>query len=391
MNMIKRIVVAAIVVAVIGGVVYWRAFSPVAVSAYRVDRRDVLAEVMGTGTLEAKIQTSISPKISGRISSLHCDQGDRVQAGDLLVELNDRELEEQVAIAQASVDIAQSAINRLQAERARAEAVLKQAESSHDRNLQLVRQNAVSQDEVDKSGEALGIAIASLDAAEAAIIEGQKQLISAEETLHYHQARLSDTRIVAPFDGLITRRRREVGDVVIPGTTILTLISEEELWISAWVDETELGRVHLDQPARVVFRSEPDQLFPGSVARIGKETDRETREFVVDVQVHQLPNNWAMGQRAEVYLEAHRADHALAVPLEYIQWSGEVPSVFVLESGRARRQTIEIAVRGREYLAVKSGLDESDVVLRPGEPGQLRDGRRVREVADRFTAEEDSP
>jgi hypothetical protein len=65
-----------------------------------------------------------------------------------------------------------------------------------------------------------------------------------------------------------------------------------------------MARLEPGQPARVIFRSEPDRSYPGRVVRLGRETDRETREFVVDVQPEVLPKNWAIGQRAEVYIEA---------------------------------------------------------------------------------------
>ncbi len=165
-----------------------------------------------------------------------------------------------------------------------------------------MQSKAVSQEEVDKAVEALAIADAGLSRAVAAITEGQKDLIAAEKTLEYHRARLADTKIVAPFDGLIVRRHRDSGDVVVPGTAILTLISTDELWISAWVEEAEMAKLKADQVARVVFRSEADHAYSVRAVRLGREADRETREFIVDVRVREWPENWAVGQRAEVYI-----------------------------------------------------------------------------------------
>lgn len=81
---------------------------------------------------------------------------------------------------------------------------------------------------------------------------------------------------MAPFDGLIVARQREAGDVVVPGSSILTLISTDLLWIRAWVDETEMSRLAESQSARVVFRSEPERAYPGRVLRLGREADRES-------------------------------------------------------------------------------------------------------------------
>ena len=246
------------------------------------------------------------------------DQGSRVSAGDLLVRLDDEELTQQVAIAQANVDAASAAIVRLTTDKNRAAAVYDQAKKSYDRVESLMKQKAVSRDEADKAVEALAVAESGVSRAEAAIAEGQKELVAAEKTLEYHRARLLDTKINAPFDGLIVKRSREPGDVVVPGSSILTLISTDELWISAWIDETEMARLKTDQSARVVFRSEPDKTYPGTVVRLGREADRETREFIVDVRVLELPTNWAVGQRAEAYIQTAKKDDVLLLPASLI-------------------------------------------------------------------------
>ena len=81
----------------------------------------------------------------------------------------------------------------------------------------------------------------------------------------------------SPYDGLVTRRDRDPGGIVVPGASILQLVATNEIWVSAWVDETAMTGLKVDQPARVVFRSEPAKNYAGEVARLGRETDRETR------------------------------------------------------------------------------------------------------------------
>ena len=95
----------------------------------------------------------------------------------------------------------------------------------------------------------------------------------------------SPTRaFTVPFDGLITRRDRDLGDIVVPGACIFQLISTEDIWVSAWVDESFRAVLQPGQKARIVFRSEPGKDYAGSVIRISREVDRETREFLVDVR-----------------------------------------------------------------------------------------------------------
>jgi HlyD family secretion protein len=373
-----RALKAIVLLSVVGGVIYWMRFAPVSVIAHSIQRDSIVAEVMGTGTLEARVAATISPKISGRIGEVLVDQGDRVSVGDVLVRLDDEELKQQVAIAQANVEAAAAAIDRLKTDKNRATAVFEQAQKSHDRVRALIEQNAVSHDDVDKSTEALAVAIVGISRAEAGIAEGQKELVSAEKTLEYHRARLQDTEIRTPFDGLIVKRSREPGDVVVPGSSMLTLISTDELWISAWVDETEMSRVRQGQVARVLFRSEPDRSYPGTVARLGREADRETREFIVDIRVLELPENWAVGQRAEAMIEVAEKADAIVLPAKLlVNRSGE-SGVFVNAEGVARWKPVTAGLRSRDSLEVLEGLQPGDVVVIPTDPqAALRQGQSI--------------
>jgi HlyD family secretion protein len=158
----------------------------------------------------------------------------------------------------------------------------------------------------------------------------------------------------------------------------LTLISTEVLWIRAWVDETEMSKLATNQPARVVFRSQPAQTYPGVVVRLGRQADRETREFVVDVQVSKLPANWAVGQRAEVFIETDRRDRALTIPLTTLVRRDEQDGVFVEDDGTARWKPVTLGLRGRAAAEVRDGLAVGDVVLTPATgTSALTEGQRV--------------
>ena len=364
--------------AVLGGIVYWLKFSPVPVREHCIEAGEIVAEVMGTGTLEARVKSIVSPKIAGRIDKLLVDQGDRVTAGQLLFELDDAELKQQVEIAQANIASAQAALDRLQADRTQAAAVLEQARQNHERVQKLVARDAASAEERDKATEALGVAQAGVARAEAALLEGRKQLIAAEKNLDYRHAVLADTQVKAPFDGLIVRRYRDPGDIVVPGSPTLNLISLDEIWISAWVDETEMARLRVDQPARVVFRSEPDRSYQGQVARLGREADRETREFVVDVRVLKLPDNWAVGQRAEVYIETDRKSSVPVLPTNFVMWREDEAGVFCRVGDWAQWRLVKLGLQSRETAEIVGGVQPGDVVLAAaGSKSPSLEGRRV--------------
>ncbi len=373
-----RLLKIGLIAGVVGYIIYWMRFSPVPVAGHQIKRGEIVAEVMGTGTLESRVRVTISPKISGRIEMILADQGDRVSQGDVLVKLDDAELAQQVEIAQASLAASEAAVKRLEADQGRAEAVAAQASREHRRLEQLISKNASSQADYDKAVESLAVGQAGIARAEAAIIEGQQQVLAARKTLAYQQTRLADTQIAVPFDGLIVQRQREPGDVVVPGSPILQLVSLEQLWISAWIDETEMARIEIGQPARVIFRSEPERSFPGEVTRLGKEADRETREFVVDVEVLEFPKNWAVGQRGEVYIETARKSDATLLPAPYVRWLEDSSGVFVDRGNRAGWQPFQAGLRSRDMIEVVAGLTPGDTVIMPQDPrAKLIEGKRI--------------
>ncbi len=218
-----------------------------------------------------------------------------------------------MAVAEVELAAVRASIDRLIADRGRAEAVLAQARLTSERLIAAAAARPRGRRK-DKSREAVAIAEAELARAAAALIEGHRRAAATESSLEYERARLQDMSVLAPFDGPVLRRDRDEGDVVTAGSVVLQLASLNEVWVTAWVDETELARLAVDQPARVVFRSEPEMKYEGVVARIGRETDRETREVVVDVRVDGLPVNWAAGQRADVYILVDRRDGVAVLP-----------------------------------------------------------------------------
>lgn len=345
-------------------------FSAISVIEYSVAKGNVVAEVMGTGTLEARVKSTISSKISGRLQEILVDQGDKVSAGQLLFTLEDSDLRQQVEIAKATLVFWNASLARLEADHNQAKAVLEAAAKEFNRNQKLFAQSVISPQENEVSIERLRIAEAGLSRAVAGELEGRKQISTAEKTLNYNVARLEDTRVFAPFDGLIVKRYRDPGDIGVPGSPILMLVATNELWVSAWVDETEISRLRPDQVARVVFRSEAKKDYKGKVSRLGKETDRETREFVVDVRILEMPENWAVGQRAEVYIEVDRKTGVILLPSKFISWKDQTPGVYCRVGSRAVWREVSLGIRGADTIEINSGVTIGDTVLMPTTAGK---------------------
>ena len=380
---VRRLIWGGLKVALIAGIaasgVWWLRFAPVRVDVHQVETGTVIDEVMGTGSLEAHVRAAVGPRITGRLATVLVDQGDRVTGGQLVATLYDGDLRQRVEIAKAELAVARAGVEVAAAAIVRAEANAVHARTSFLRVEPLAAQQVLSSDELDLATQQRDLAEADLRLAQLAKVESEHVVVKATEGLRYDQERLADTRIVAPFDALVVKRDREPGDVVVPGGTIIDVVSTEELWISAWVDETALGRLAPGQPARVVFRSAPDTSILGTVVRLAPQTDAETRELLIDVALSELPATWAIGQRAEIYVETERREDVLVLPQQLIVWHKGVPRVLVDDAGVARWRDVVLGLRGTDTVEVIRGVvaGESVILIADGSTTP-REGRQLR-------------
>lgn len=378
---VKIAIKVFLVLGVIAFAVYFMRFSPGEVNLYPVTRGIVVNEVMGTGTLEARVRAAVSPKISGLLTEVKADQNDRVVKGQLLARLDDSNLRRQVELAEAELAAARAALPRLDAEIVAATASAVKARENFERVVALRKGNVIAQNELEQATESHDVAKATLSRIQAARLEAERNIDRAAAALRYAQAQWSDAELRAPFDALVVRRNRNPGDVVVPGGSILDVISLDQLWVSAWVDETAMARLAVGQPAEIVFRSQPEISLPGRVARLGAETDRETREFLVDVDLLQLPANWAVGQRAEVYIRTGRRENVPTIPSQLVLWRNGQSGVLVARDGQARWRPVKLGLTGRTHVEVTEDLKEGESVIGALPGRELpRDGRRVEAV-----------
>ena len=370
----------AVVAGIVALVVYRLRFAPLPVDGSTAAMGPVVSEVMGTGALEARTQATISAKISGRLAQVLADQGDRITKDQVLATLDDGDLRQQVEVAKAEVAATEAGVEHASAGIVSAEATAVEARASYVRSAELRKGGFISDEDLDQATRQRDVAEAELRRAQLAKVEIERQVQKAQESLRYYQERLADTIIRSPFDGLVIQRSREPGDIVVPGSAILQIISTDQMWVSAWVDESAMSSVEVSQLARVVFRSEPDKSYRGTVSRMAPLVDRETREFLVDVTVKELPKTWAVGQRAEVYIQTARKDQALLIAPAAITWQKGKAGVFVSSAGHAAWRKVELGLRSDDAVEVLKGLAPGEVVIwRPDPKGAaLTEGRAVR-------------
>lgn len=377
---IKRLGVVLVLIGISAFIAYQQLWRPVPAIAYEATVGDLQIEVTGTGLLDAHLSAVISTKIAGRVASVEVDQNDSVEAGQIVCRLDDSDLRRQVEIGEASVEVARAAIGRAETDIARSEAVFELAQRDAQRIQMASESGAASVSELDTIVQQVKVAEADVARAEAVLVESRNQLAAAERTLDFYRAQLDETVIVSPFAGIAVRRDRDPGDVLVPGSSIVRIVAPDQLWLSAWVDETAIATLRAGQKARVVFRSEPDREYRGRVARVGLEVDPESREFLVDIALEEIPLRWAIGQRAEAYIETKVLSDTIAVPGEYIVARDGRMGAYVLSGGRAEWRACDLGERGRDHVQIRSGLDPGERVIRSADESSsllLRAGKRV--------------
>lgn len=282
---LKLAVAAALVVA--GGLV-------VNAAARRLGLHDPAVAV--TGTIEA-LQVDVSPKITGRIVERTVREGDRVHRGQLLVRLDADELTAEARRAEAAVRTAEARLRDLLAgaraqeiEQARqalvnATATRVLTERDYSRAMELFRKDLIAAQEVDRARQAYEVAKANevgareklalveAGAREYEVVAARAQVAEARASLALAERRLEQTRLVSTLDGVVLHKNMEVGETAVPGQSILTLMDPGDLWLRAYVPETDIARVKLGQPATLAVDAFPGRVFQGAVSEIASEAE----------------------------------------------------------------------------------------------------------------------
>ena len=330
----------------------------------------------GAGELVARNQAKLSSTSTLRVQSLNVDTGAMVQRGDVLAVLDDSELKAQSDAAEAAwvaarhnVDAARFAFMRQQSTQQHAEA---DAARSHD----LARQGARAISASDLEAADLAAHTAKLEAAalREQYLGSQKTLLQQKKTLDAALARVQQTRLLAPFSGLITARSCSVGDTLSLGGSCLVVTDLETLYVSARFDESMLTKLRPGDAAKVFLKSQEDTPVPGFVETINRNVDPDTREFTVDIGFRQLPKGWAIGERAKLTIESRADESALTIPERFLAYRAASAGVWVEQAGRARWVPVRTGATSNGYVEIIDGLERAAVVLAPGD---LRQRQRV--------------
>jgi HlyD family secretion protein len=326
---------------------------PVEVDAYRVARGMVEDAVTNSqaGTVKSRHRARLSAERAGRVESIPHREGAAVARGAVLVQLDESTTRKQLDVARREHEALAAALDA-----ARANAVL--ADQQFERTERLFKDAMVSAGEMDQ-------ARSRRDAAQGELRAAQARAERAAAAVRVAQDDLDHMRVVAPFDGVVAARLVEVGETVSPGLAVIEVVNLRELYVSAAIDEVDIGRLREQLPARISLDPFPGVIWQGRVARVFPVVD-ETKEQNRTLQVEvELPPDPAKpqprpGTSADVEIVIARRDSVLRVP-SYAVMDGR--RVLVVERGKAVTREVRVGLRNWEWTEVQEGLREGERVV----------------------------
>ena len=371
-----------------------------------VGRRDLVAAVTASGKIQPKRKVDVSADITGRIVRLAVREGDYVQRGQFLLQIDPTIYEANLQRARAGQSSAEAALVQARANRDQAERALQRTKELREQNP-----NLVSQEQLELAQTQFDIAAASATAADHQVDQMRAMLQEARD-------QLSKTRLVAPMAGRVTRLAVEEGEVAVPGTfsretgLLLTISDLSVIQVEVQVDETDVVRLTLGDSVEVSIDAFPDTTFVGRVSKVsdsairtaasgglGGSTDQAV-DYQVEITLDNPPADVRPDLSATARIITDTRDDALAIPIialtvrEHAPVSTETQpadtskqaekketeGVFVVVNGVATFRPVTVGIAGDEYFEVVEGVKEGETIV--SGPYQairdLKDGSHVR-------------
>ena len=289
-----------------------------------------------SGQLTPAREATVRAQVGGSIVALTFDRGQPVADGAVVARLSSRDLTDTLQSTEVAVKSAETALTLARSEEARTAALVK--------------------------GGAL--AARDLEMARSAVANAEAQLAAAKARQKSAWQMLDDTTVRAPFAGIVSDRPANMGDVVAPGTAILTIIDPSSMRLEALVPSDQIGQVRAGQRVRFSIRGFPNQTFTGRVERVSPTADPITRQVSIFVSLPNVGGKLIAGLFVEGRVESSTR-RGILVPMAAVDETGAVPTVTRIRDGKAERVVVEVGSRQpeTELVEIKTGIAAGDVVI----------------------------
>ena len=431
----KKIVIGVVVVLVLGALGYanlgMKRQSGINVNVEKIETRDLESIVSASGKVQPKTSVNVSAETSGKVVALEVREGDMVNKGQLLLQIDAKNLETLVQNREASLSSAQFQLEQTRGQIVNAKVALKEAEDTLKRQEQMFKAGLLPRDQYDRVVNDVARQRTNLTVSEQSAQSQEQRIKQEQANLESAQYDLNKLRIVSPISGIVTRRNIEIGETAMigtmnnAGTVLLTIADLSVIETEIEVDETDIPFIQIGQPAKITIDALPDQSFPGRVTEVGNSPIQVTAgqqratNFKVVVTIDGHVPNVRPGFTCTAIITTATRQKVVSVPIQSMtlrelvvddkgqvvptptpvpgqftptprptgpaelkpgQQRKELEGVFLARNGRAEFVPVKIGITGEKYHEVLSGLKVGDEVITGpfASVRNLREGEEIR-------------
>ena len=414
----KKVLIGLGIVVVLGALTVanfqFRRTDAIEVTVEKIARHDLEAVVSASGKIQPKSQVEISAETMGKVVELGVVEGQQVERGELLLQIDPRNLETAVQNREASLATARSQLEQTRSQVENARVALRQAKETLARQQDLWKSGLLSREQYERTQNEVEMRETDLVVSEQSVRTQEQRIRQEEANLASARYDLNKVRIVSPISGIVTRRNIEEGETVVvgtmnnAGTVLLTIADLSVIEAEIEVDETDIPDIDLAQPARVTIDAIPDRTFPGRVTEVGnspiqaagqQQTTGRATNFMVVVTIDGEVPNVRPGFTCTAEITTATRQDVLGVPIQAMTvrelvvdlegnivpppppaGNGQAPpaaapelqpgqslkefeGVFVVRAGKAAFVPVRTGIAGERHFEVLEGLQEGDEVI----------------------------
>lgn len=362
----------------------------IAVSVGKAEGQDVERSVQIVGTLMAQEEVTLGTEVPSTVTKILVDMGDRVQAGQVVIQLDEREARLEVERLSASLQAARESLGRSrqllessQANVERAKAVLADARINLKRFEGLFGEGAISASQRDSAQTQFDVAVASLRSSEAqyesdraAVKNAEASVVQATAALDIARKRLQDTDVVSPITGFVRKRLVNVGETFKEKTPLMSLVATHALKLQGDVPERFAPQVRVGHTVRVEVEAFPGQTFPGMITRVSPTVDVENRSFGVEASVPNPKSALKPGFFAKASIVTGTEKNVPFVPEEAVVSFAGIVKVYAIVAGKAEERRVKTGVYRDGRVEILAGVKVGETIATSG-LSQLATGTAV--------------
>jgi RND family efflux transporter MFP subunit len=348
--------------------------SEVEVHATGVQRISIQRQIELSGNLASIDQVKVSTEVAGTVISANIDLGREVLAGEVLIKLDDREL-------QLARDRAESALKQTEAQLGldpskpniippdEQIATVRTAIANRDdakvkfaQSQELVSKGLVPRTDLDTNETRLKVTEAVLQSTLESVRSLKASLQDRRAALQLAQKKIEDATVKSPVNGVVSERLVQRGEFIRENTQIVTIVQLNPLQLRTAVQEKFSSLIRTNLPVQFAVEPYPGQMFTGRIINISPSIDQQTRTFPVEVQVENANRKLKPGFFAKGVILTERDNNVMALPEDAVSTLAGVSSVFVIDNGVIRQQSVTLGAHEGKFFEILDGLMGNEMV-----------------------------